>query len=432
MDKRLLQRYTSRVFGWFRQRFQRAVTSLPWLNFLQSPGRFETTSADRALRLTPVYAAVRLLSTSIAAMPLQGFRDLGDRRAKLQRMPRLFASPTVQGTRYDWVQRAMVSLTLNGNAYGLITEFDGFGHPLGIEWLPPNEVSVDDSQSTGRGSFALPIWRWNGIEIPLERMVHIPWVTMPGRVKGLSPLGAFASVVEMGIAGQNMAANWFLNGGIPPGTFKNTAQTVSPDQSKEVKRVLMDAIRTGEPIVYGRDWDFTAVALSPREAQFVETMRLSASQVASIYGIPAEMIGGETSGGRITYENVEAQTIHFIVFTLLPWVRKLEDAFDQLIPEGVFVRFNLDSMVRTDLRTRHEVFQIDRRIGLKTVNELRTLEDNDPLADPIADSALPLNALVQAVQLQQQPETEEPAEPEEPEVNGNGNNRDALERYARR
>jgi Phage-related protein len=93
---------------------------------------------------------------------------------------------------------------------------------------------------------------------------------------------------------QVYTADWFNNGAVPPGKFKNTQKTVSQPESDEIKARLNAAIRSRKPLVYGADWEYDPIAVGANEARFIETMQLNATQIASIYGIPPEMLGGST------------------------------------------------------------------------------------------------------------------------------------------
>jgi HK97 family phage portal protein len=227
--------------------------------------------------------------------------------------------------------------------------------------------------------------------IPREDLLHIPWFTLPGRIEGLSPIGAYQATVEQGLAAQDYSTSWFASGGIPPGTFKNAEQTIEQAEADEIKARLVNAIRTREPIVYGRDWDFNPITVPPGESQFVETLKLTATQVAAIYGIWPEMIGGE-SGSSMTYANVEGRQLDFAMLCLRPWLVKLESALSPLLPGLQYVRFQIDAMIRADLRTRHEVYAIDRKIGLRSIDEMRALEDLEPLPGGKGSDPSPLAA----------------------------------------
>lgn len=378
---------------------KRSISTLPW----DHGGTLNpaAVSVDRALQLAPVYAAGRLLASSVASLPLQGYRKAGEARQKIP-LPSLFASPSVEGTLHDWLFRAMTSLIYRGNAVGLVTARDGFAYPVMIEWLNPSDIQVQDSNMSGPGSFTDPIWYWKGRVLPRDDIVHIPWFVLPGRVWGLSPIEAYAATVNIGLAAQIYSTDWFNSGGAPVGTFANADKEIDPSEAATIKQRLVTAMRSHEPIVHGRGWKYEVpVSISQQDAAFIETMKLGASQIAAIYGIPPEMIGGET-GSSMTYANVEQQSINFIQFTLLPWITRLESAFFALLPRPQYVKFNVDALIRVDSRTRWGNYQIARNIGLMNVDELRALEDLPPLPDGQGQDYAPLAVTVNEAEAQQQ------------------------------
>lgn len=368
---------------------KRTITSLPWSTGGTLSPLASLPSVESALALGAVYSAVSLLARTVAGIPLHAYRNVEGKKTELGQLPSLFDEPSVQGDLFDWLHRCMTSLALYGNAYGLVTNRDGFGYPTGIEWLSPEHMTVVDFAFTGPGSFLDPIWRWRGRVIAKENLVHIPWFTLPWRVRGLSPLGAYAASVNTGLGAQKFSADWFEAGGVPPGTFKNAMKTVPREEAMEVKQRLVDSIRSHQPIVYGADWDYNPIAINPQEAQFIETMKLTATQVAAIYGVPPDRIGGEKSSS-LTYSTVEQDSIDFVQFTILNYARKLESAFFKILPTRQYVRFNLDALIRTDLKTRHQVYLLDRQMGLRNIDEIRDLENLPPLANGEGKDYAPL------------------------------------------
>lgn len=366
---------------------QRAI-SVPW--DVGGPLRHASVSPEQALSLTPVFAAVRLLASQVASLPLQAYRKTGDGRMRIP-APSLFVNPSVQGTLYDWLHRAVTSLALRGNAFGLITQRDRDQYPTMVEWLHPDDVFVEDRMASGPGSFTNPIWYWQGRIIPAEDLVHIPWFTVPGRVLGLSPIGACAVTVSTGISAQNYTSDWFDNGAVPPGEFKNTEKKVDQVEADIISARLNNAIRRRKPLVYGSDWEYKPISVSAHEAKFVETLKMNATQIAAVYGIPPEMIGGET-GSSLTYATVEQNSLNFLKFTLRPWLELLEAAFYRLSPRPQYVKFNIDALLRSDLTTRMGAYKTAREIGLNNVDELRALEDEAPLPGGQGQSYAPLAA----------------------------------------
>ncbi|MFJ4365076.1 phage portal protein [Streptomyces chartreusis] len=377
-------------WGWTRRGAERrdlGVNDVPWpTDDLASPA---AVSEAGALRLTPVFAAGRLLATSVASLPIHQYRMVGETTSKLP-LASLFRKPASQGTIDDWLKRAMLSLVYRGNAVGLVMERDWLEFPTKIEWLNPADVFVQDSNAIGtRGSFTDPVWSYCGIELPSEDVVHIPWMTMPGRVWGLSPIAAYAVTVSTGLAAQKFIDDYFRAGGQPPGRFKNTMQTIDQGQARVIKTRVVQAIRSHEPIVFGKDWDYEPISVSVQEAQFVETQRLTATQIAAIYGIPPEKIGGET-GGSYTYSSPEQRQIEFIQDALLPYLVSLQNHLSELLPRGQCIRFDADALIRVDLAGRMDSYEKGRLIGLWNIDEIRAKEDEAPLPDGKGQDYTPL------------------------------------------
>lgn len=347
---------------------KRAITSLPWV---QGGPRPSVVSAERAISLVPLFACVRILADNIASLPLQTYQRLGDRRVPQSYVPQLLFAPAARDDLFQWLHKLVVSLALRGNAYGLIVARDDFGFPTMIEWLHPDEVWVDETKPT------LPVYRWLGAEIPREDVFHVPWMVMPGRVVGLSPVQAFAKTIGVGLAATEYGRSWFDNGGTPPATMKNTQKTVSTEESNAIRERLTNAIRTRQPLVFGADWDFTALKVNPEESQFIETMRLTATQIAAIYGLPPERVGGE-AGGSLTYNTVELNALAEVA-ALRPWLVRIENRISALLPPRKFVKFNVDAMIRTDTLTRYRAHQIAITSGWRNADETRAIEDEAPL-----------------------------------------------------
>jgi HK97 family phage portal protein len=393
----------------------RSVDTLPWVSGGPS-GRMVDTS--NALALIPYFASVRILAEQISALPLQTFRDDGEISKRITDGS-LIKNPAVNVDKITWTRQMVISLAMRGNAYGLITGFDGLGFATGIEWIHPDEIYVDET------SPVLPRYWWASTvggygEIPRERMVHIAWFVPPGKRVGLSPVKAFARSIGVGLSAQEYGASWFTNGGAPPATFKNIAKTVTDEQAEEVGARLLRALRSGKPLVHGNDWEFNSIQISPEESQFIETMKMNATQIAAIFGIPPEWVGGET-GGSLTYNSPEQNGLHVYKTVLLPWVTLIETNLSNLLPERQHVKFNPDGILRGDLKARYEAHQVAITAGFLTVDEVRKLENLPPLPKP----KQPTPIQVPADQGTNDPGNPDPNNPDPnpaPKVNGNGAN----------
>lgn len=326
---------------------------------------------ERALRLVPVFAATSWLADSVAALPLQAYRMSSDgRRERAQSA--LLDNPSAQGTSFDWKHRAMVSLLLRGNAYGLVTVRDPYGFPLSIEWLNPDFITLDES------AFPTLKYFYRSGELPFADVVHVVGYARPGMAVGLSPIANFSATIDMGLAAASSARDWYKNGAVPSYRLRNTTQTIDPSQASLVKDRFKASQRTGDPFVSGSDWELTPLGVNAADARFLETIRATATQVASIYRVPPEKIGGET-GSSMTYATTEQQSIDFLTHSLMPWLVRIEVAISKVMPSPMFAKFNPDALLRTDTLTRMQAHDIALRIGLETLDEGRALEDRPPL-----------------------------------------------------
>ncbi len=276
----------------------------------------------------------------------------------------------------------MVSQALQGDAIGLITRRDFYGFPTMCEWLNPEQVATQDGKLEGPGSFVNPIWWWWGRPLNPQNLLHIPWFTMPWRVRGLSPIGAYQLTTNVGIGAHEYAANWYANGGVPPGTFQNSEKTFTDDDATQITARLVARLQARKPLVYGKDWTYNPIAIKPSEALFVETARLTATEIATIYGIPPEMIGG-SKGESLTYATVEQNTLQYLTFTIRPWLVKWEHALSNCFPRGYYVRFETAEMLRLDAKTQAEVDQItlgsNTQPAVRQVDEVRADHDWGPM-----------------------------------------------------
>ncbi|MGH9460376.1 MAG: phage portal protein [Vicinamibacteria bacterium] len=360
---------------------RRALTKVPWNvgASLNAP-----MSQSKALSLAPVFAANRHITDFGSTLPLKSYRKLADQRIPMDTLPPLFRSLEERAQLVSWLAQAFSSLVLRGNAVGLVTAVDGFGFPTDIVWLHMDRISVDMSTGVDR-------WFVDGRRADLfhrgGNLVHIPWIVLPGQVLGLSPIGYFANTIGASLAAQQYGGDWFAGGGFPPSVFKHTETTVPSKVADDIRDRLKRALRRREPLVHGNDWEFTPVSVPPGEAQFIESQKLSATQVATIYGIDPTEVGGEPPGS-LTYSNEEQRDIHR-ARDMRPYLTRFERAFSSWAPSPQNIKFNVDAIVRADLKTRFEVYKIQDDMGFESIDAMRAREDLPPLPNGAGANAVP-------------------------------------------
>ena len=144
---------------------------------------------------------------------------------------------------------------------------------------------------------------------------------------------------------------------------------------------------------------FVPLSLPNNEAQFLETRKFQVSEICRIFRVPPHMIGDLD---RATFSNIESQNISFAVHTIRPWLVRIEQAINRaLFPDNekagspggrrFYVQFNLDGLMRGDYKSRMEGYAIGRQNGWLSTNDIRDLENMNPVPDEDGGNALLVN-----------------------------------------
>lgn len=333
-----------------------------WADVADARGR---VTEETAPRLAPVFAAHRHIVDYVSTLPMDAFRKEPGRRAEIS-LPRVFANLDEPGGPglVSWLGQAAYGLA-GGNAVGWVVEFDGYGYPTIVRWLHWSQWHFDEGAKQ---------WYVSGQPVPSYRIAHIPWIVPPGKTLGLSPIEHYASVARAGMSAQDYGD---VSANFPPAVFRNTQKVVSPEQSSEIRKRLSTSMRRREPLVTGNDWEFSAITIPPNQLQFVETQKLTANQIAAIYGIDPTEIGG-TAANSLTYSTEELRQINRAA-NMRPYLTRLEAGFRRWLPAKQYVRLNVDATFRVDLKTRTEVVGAQLKDGRMSVDEARELEDRGPV-----------------------------------------------------
>ena len=135
-------------------------------------------------------------------------------------------------------------------------------------------------------------------------------------------------------------------------------------------------------------------SMNNEQAQLLESRKQGAIEICRLYKIPPHMIG---ELDRATNNNIEHQGLQFVIYTLLPWVKRIESAMmrDLLLPaerKDLYIEFNLSGLMRADQKSRYGSYALGRQWGWLSVNDIRRLENLPPI--PNGDIYLtPLNMI---------------------------------------
>jgi HK97 family phage portal protein len=346
----------------------------------------DQVAGDFVLRVIPVYSAVSLIADLLATLPLQQYRGTGSARERVDLSPFL-NDPDLGMTIVDWIHQLMASLLLRGNAYGMVTR-GAADAVTNVRWLNPARVSVPEFGDFKVDSLNFPdhaVYHLAGGFPVLDiahggPILHIRSFRQPAKWKGVSPIAMFQQQFEMWNLASEYGREWFEESGVPTGILKNANSTLDRAQTIVAKESFQAALREPGPVALDKNWDWQQVSLNPDEAQFLNTIKATSTQIAAIYRVDPDDIGGESNSTR-KYSNREQDQVRFNVRTLLPWTVRIEAALKPLLPPGNYLKFNLDALARPDLVARVTANQTQLESGQLTLAEVRADEDRPQLSE---------------------------------------------------
>ena len=201
---------------------------------------------------------------------------------------------------------------------------------------------------------------------------------------GYSPIALEKSAIGLGIAAEEYGSKFFSNGARPSGILVHPNTVKDPSALRASwNAAFTGSANAGKVAVLEENMHFEPLTMPNNEAQFLETRKFQVNEICRIFRVPPHMIGDLD---RATFSNIEHQSISFAVHTIRPWLVRIEQAMNRALfadsEKGRFyVQFNLDGLMRGDYKSRMEGYAIARQNGWMSANDIRELENLNPLSD---------------------------------------------------
>lgn len=355
-----------------------------------------TVSPEGALAHAAVLAAVRLLSDTVASLPLILYRRLPDggkeRATDHQLYHLLHLQPNPRMSAFSLKEALQASLALYGNAYAWI-DWGPDGRPQALWPLPPTMVAPEQDQSTGDIVYRIQTREGSQV-VGYHQVLHIPGFSFDGLI-GKSPITMAREAVGLALAQDEHGAAFFARGARMSGVLTYPG-SLSPE-ARERLRKSWEALSSGRDnawrtAVLEDGMKFEPLTMPMKDAEWIESRKFSVNEIARIFRVPPHLIGDLE---RSTYSNIETQSLEFLTFSLRPWLTRWEEALTvQLLTplerETYFFEFLTTDLLRGDTKSRFEAYKIAREAGWLSVNEIREAENLRPV--PGGDTYLrPLN-----------------------------------------
>ena len=350
-----------------------------------------------AMQMTAVYSCVRILAEAIAGLPLQVYRQGAD-GSKVKALDHplyrlLHDEPNPEMTSFVFRETLMTHLLLWGNAFAQVLR-NGLDEVIGLYPLMPNRMTVGRDEE-GRLYYEYqrtwdePAGRFDTVRLSPHEVLHIPGLGFDGLV-GYSPIAMAKNAIGLAQATEDYGASFFANGAAPGGVLEHPGTIKDPARVRESWQATFGGARNGNKIaVLEEGMKYTPISVSPEQAQFLETRKFQINEIARIFRIPPHMIGDLE---KSSFSNIEQQSLEFVKYTLDPWVIRFEQAITKTLlaqreKSTLFVKFNLEGLLRGDYVSRMNGYAVARQNGWMSANDIRELENLDRI-DPEAGGDL--------------------------------------------
>lgn len=358
-----------------------SVSAAPVFYFGTS-GAGKSVTTQTAIQLSTVYACVRVISETVASLPLGVYEATDDGNLKAGDHPLyhlLHDEPNAEMTSFVFREVMLAHLLLYGNSYSQIIR-SGKNTVVGLYPLLPDHMDVD-RDSKGNLTYTYTTSDGKTVVIKPQDILHIPGLGFDGII-GYSPIALEKNAIGLGIASEEYGSKFFSNGARPSGILTHPNTVKNPKAVRESwNSAYGGSSNSNRVAILEEGMTFTPLSIPNNEAQFLETRKFQVDEICRIFRVPPHLVGNLE---HATFSNIEHQSIDFAVHTIRPWLVRIEQSMNRALftdqEKGRFyVQFNIDGLMRGDYKSRMEGYAIARQNGWMSANDIRALENQNPI-----------------------------------------------------
>jgi HK97 family phage portal protein len=335
-----------------------------------------TVTFDSAMQLSAVWACTKLLSETVASLPLNIYRKTEDGRREYDTHPLhiLFSGKVNRWqTKIEFFETVLVNLVTSGNSYCVIGRQDGR-----ITSLTPLMSSQVEPMLLDDGSLVYNYINDNDmLVLAAENIWHLK--LMGNGTVGMSPLAYQRNSLGIAQASESAVTKIYRNGAKPSGVI-TIDRVLTPAQRDQVRASFSNlTVSTDDRLmVLEGGMKFDGISLSPQDIELLASRKFQISEICRWYGVPSVMVN-DNNGTSVWGSGIEQVMQGFYKLTLRPLLEKIENSImvnllTQSERARMEVEFDFDALLRADAKSRFEAYRIGINTGVMTPNEARAME----------------------------------------------------------
>jgi HK97 family phage portal protein len=351
---------------------------------------FELSQAEK---ISTVYTCIDILSKTLAKLPLEKYIENQNGKEKDKNSylySLLHYNVNSYTTSQVFIQTMEVIRNLKGNAFALINRNSATGKAESFKIINTSQV-VKYKIINNQLYYFIQLDLESDTITPVHShdVLHFKGISKDG-IWGLNPIEALRMNLSTTKKGLQTIDTFYDNNATAPKAIKSTVS--GANQSKMIEAVKLfesdysGSLNSGKMLVLPPNTEIQDLALSFVDAEFISTLKFNANQIASLYGVPAHMVGNTEAS---KFNNVEQMNIGFKGETISPNAKMYRQEFEfKLLTakqriDGESIEFNLNAMIETDYTTRMNGYKQLVSSGSMSPNDVCRIENlpTDPDGD---------------------------------------------------
>lgn len=347
----------------------------------------------KALQFTAVYACVHILAQTLAMLPLNVYSKLptgGKARAPDHPLDWvLHKAANSEMSSFRWRETIQGHLGLWGNGYSEI-EYNNAGQVIGLWPLRPDRTYPYREPDTQELKYITTLPGGKTVKLPAKRVLHIAGFGFDG-IRGYNPIDLACQSIGLGLAAEEYGARFFGNGATVSGVLEHPAE-LGEDGRRNLRESFEEMHqgldKSHRLLILEEGLEYKQIGIPPQTAQFLETRKFQITDIARFYHVPPHMIADLE---RSTNNNIEHQSLEFVIHTMMPWLVRWEQDMDlkffkkpaRPTDKEYFTKFNEKGLLRGDVQSRYNAYHQARLDGWMNADDIRELEDMNPIGGDV-------------------------------------------------
>lgn len=370
---------------WFKELF--ADSSVAGVN----------VTRERALKHTAVFSCIRVLAETIGCLPIHLYsKEIKNKRVYTYKeynhpINKVLKKPNKNMTRTVFLENMILHLNLKGEHISQVIR-NRKGEIIELVPLKTENLEVYLKEGSSEVFYMYNHEKLGRVYLKRSDVLRVIGLSLDGYF-GISPIEYNKSSIGLSMATEKFGINFFEKGANASGIFKKAG--VLSDEAYErlrndLKSKYAGLTNSGKPMLLEDGLEFEKLSINNNDSQFLETRKYQRSEIAGMFRVPSHMINDLE---KATFSNIEHLSMDFARYSILPWVNRIEQAFNDILLDNsdkYEIKFNLNGILRADTKTRYEAYGKAIRDGWMSRNEARVLEDMN-YADGLDEFLYPLN-----------------------------------------